>query len=175
VPIFGVPVNFGTANFIFDGEFWSDFQGRENRAMQENEPAWRRRLTFSYPMFAMFKVVADPLMVANPGKLYSRFELSEEGGGDPAKCIIRATGTDGRIDLLYFDPLSGLLVRWDLQIYQPWRSFYMRFSFGDYREESGIKFPHYLYVDLYRATFRYTKVLQNPHLKESGFVIRQKR
>jgi hypothetical protein len=172
VPIFGVPVNFGAANFIFDGEFWSDFQGRANRAMQENEQEWRRRLTFSYPMFAMYKVAADPLMIARQRELYSHFELSEAERSNPGLCLVRATGSDGRIDLLYFDSVTGLLERWDLQIYQPGRSFYMRFSFGDYRESGGIKLPHYLYVDLYRATFRYTKVVQNARLKESDFVIK---
>jgi hypothetical protein len=67
--------------------------------------------------------------------------------------------------------LPGLLRRWDLQIYQPQRSFYVRFQFDDYREVGSVKFPHYLYVDFYRATFRYTKVVHNPQLRDSDFEI----
>jgi hypothetical protein len=87
-------------------------------------------------------------------------------------CMVRAMATDCRRDLLYFDATTGLLRRWDLQIYQPQRSFYVRFQFDDYREVGSVKFPHYLYVDFYRATFRYTKVVHNPQLRDSDFEIK---
>lgn len=174
VPMFKVPVDFGSANFIFDGEQWSDFQGRPNPGQHQNEPAWRRRLVFPYPFFAMYRVAADPLMIARAKELYSSFDLQEDDGQHPGLCVVRAVGTDCRADLLYFDVATGLLRTWDLQIYQPRRSFYVRFRFDDYREVGPVKFPYYLYMDFYRATFRYTKVVHNPQLRESDFEIQMR-
>ena len=165
-------VPFAQTHFIFDGERWSDFQGKSSHPA--NEAAFRKRLAFPYPFNAMLRVGADPLMVARPDELYSGFTMANDSTLYPGQCVLEAQGTDGRIDVLYFDAIAGFLRTWKLQIYQPRHPFYIVFRFDDYRPAGDVKFPFYLYCDYYKAEFRYTQVIHNRPLSDERFVIQNR-
>lgn len=164
------PIPFARSTFVFDGSAWSDNRGRALPQRQQHD--WRRRLVFDYPHNAMKRVAADPLMISRPWELYSNIKLANDFANDPGTCVVRAKGPDGRLDLLYFDATSGFLKRWELQMLQPRNSFYITFLFDDYRETDGIKFPFYLYIDYYKASFHYKKVAHNLTLADSDFELK---
>lgn len=162
-----MPWNLGSWRFVFDGTAWSDSRG-QRLPPQRNEQLWRKRLMFDYPYNAQWRVVADPLMFARPKALYSSFDVVNDSS-QPAFCILRAQGWDNRLDRLYFDALTGLLKKWELQMVQPRNSLYITFQFDDYRQAGEVKFPFYVYVDYYKAAFHYTKVAHNMPLSDSDF------
>jgi hypothetical protein len=165
----GVMEPFMKTHFIFDGERWSDFEGKL-LPPQANQVSFRERLVFPYPFYAMLRVASDPLMVARPNDLYSGFTPANDVT-DPGHCVLEAKGIDGRVDLLYFDATTGLLTTWKLQIYQPGHSTYIVFRFDDYRPAGEVKFPLHLYCDVFKADFRYTQVIHNRPLPDEHFVI----
>lgn len=162
-----MPWNLGSWRFVFDGTSWSDFRGKR-LPPQRNAAAWRKNLMFDYPYNALRRVAADPLMVARPQELYSSLVVANDSS-QPALCILRATGLDNRVDRLYFNAVTGLLEKWELQIFQPKNSFYITFKFADYRQAGEVRFPFYLYMDYYKAAFHYTKVAHNMPLSDSDF------
>lgn len=171
VRMFLAPLPFAKTHFVFDGERWSDFQGKSSQP--RNEAAFRKRLVFPNPFHAMLAVGADPLMVARPDELYSGFTLANDFTLYPGQCILEAQGIDGRVDLLYFDAATGFLRAWKLQISQP-RHSYVVFRFDDYRQVGDVKFPFYFYCDFYKAEFRYTKVIHNRPLPDESFVVQDR-
>jgi hypothetical protein len=171
VPMFLAAVPFAKPRFVFDGERWSDFQGKSSQL--RNEASVSQRPVFPNPFHAMLSVGADPLMVAR-GELYSGFTLANDFTLYPGQCVLEAQGIDGRADLLYFDATTGLLKTWKLQIYHPRHSAYVVFRFDDYRQAGDVKFPFYLYCDFYKAEFRYTKVIHNRPLPAKRFVIQER-
>jgi hypothetical protein len=178
---FGFPARtfLGMVTFKFDGQNWSDFQGRATRN-EENTPLWRRKLKADYPMFdypqgMMARVVADPLMLARSKEFYSSFEVSNDVKASPGDCVLRASLARSRLrDTLTFDAQSGLLKTWEIEdpIQQPSKPHYYHFQFGDYRQVGDVKFPFYIYFDFYQATFRFTKVVHNPRLADSDFALK---
>jgi hypothetical protein len=178
VPMFKVPVPFASATFIFDGEAWSNFDGRASRN-EETTPLWRRKLKHDYPFNEdpqnmMYRIAADPLMIARANELYSDLEADQDPTSYPGLCILRANGPDAwgqkRRDNLYFDAISGILRTWEIQAGSPAHKVYFHFRFDDYRQVGAVKFPFYVYFDFYKATFRYTKVVHNQSLSDSDFV-----
>lgn len=169
-----LPVSYPNGNFIFDGEGWSNNDGRKSRN-EEREPQWQRELKHKYPynedpFFLELRVVADPLLMTRANELYSSLEADTESSGHPGTCVLRANGIDGlgqkRRDFLYFDATTGLLKTWQLGIQQKTYTF----TFDDYRKVDAVIFPFYVHFDFYDATFRYTKVLHDKPVDDSAFV-----
>lgn len=160
-------ITFQLSHFIFNGKEWSDSRGRR-LPPQRNQQAWRQALMFDYPHTALWRIGADPIMVARPNDLYDNFILDSDPGVNQGTCTVRARGKDRRKDILIFDAQTGLLKTWALQM-EPRSSFYFRIDFDDYRQAGPVKFPFYVYFDFYRATYLYTKVEHNTSLEDSDF------
>ena len=168
--LFGIPLSFGKTRFIFDGAQWSDFRGRANP--REARPGQPFRV-FPTTLDAWWRVISDPLFLARPGELYTRFDPANDFASYPDRCILKAYDFDGRVDFLHFDLATGLLRAWRLELRGPRRSSYITFFFDDYRQTGEVKFPFYIYSDYYRATFRFTKVVHNRPLPDSDFVFKR--
>lgn len=163
----------GSSAFIFDGTGWTNFDGRVSHN-EDNTPAWRRKLRVDYPYndypsFLMFRVVANPLLLATTKNLYRGFEAIP---GPPETCVLKASGTDEwgreRQDTLSFDAKSGFLQTWAIQA--GIEATHLHFQFDDYRQAGVVKIPFSIYFDFYKATFRLTKVVPNAALSDTEFV-----
>jgi len=176
MPLLKIPVPFASATFIFDGEAWSNSDGRASRN-ERNTPLWLRKLRSDfpyndYPHFMMYRIAADPLMIVRANELYSNFEADQDPTSYPGFCILHAIGTNElrqkRRDNLYFDAVSGLLKTWEIQAGMQKNQ--VHFQFDDYRQVGAVMFPFYVYFDYYNSTFRYTKVVHNQPVSDSDFV-----
>jgi hypothetical protein len=163
--------------FIFDGGLWSNFNGRVS-PNEDNTPKWLRELRAGYayndyPQFMMYRVVADPFLIASTSNLYFNLAVDRDSSG-PGTCVLEATGLNDwqgrRHDRLYFDAVNGFLKTWEIQIGSPGHAVYTRFEFADYRSVGSIQIPFSIYFDFYKAAFRVTKVVLNPDLRDSDFV-----
>lgn len=168
---------FGSTTFIFDGAAWSNFDGKVSHN-EDNTPAWRTQLRSSpyndYPQFLMYRVVADPILLATTRNLYRSFQSLP---GAPETCVLQAIGTSewgkDRRDILSFDAKSGLLKTWAIQMGMPGQETHTHFQFDDYRQSGPVKIPFSIYFDFYKATFRLTRVVPNAHLSDAEFVPKQ--
>lgn len=163
------------ATYIFDGQAWSLEDGKTSHN-EDNTPEWRRRLMrIPYnddPQFLMFRVVANPLLVATTKNLYRRYEPV---AGAPGTCELVAFGPSvwGRHrDRLVFDARSGLLQRWEIEAGPPGDNAHFEFEFGDYRPAGELKTPRFIYFDFYKTQFRITAVTVNAPEQDGDFVIR---
>jgi hypothetical protein len=165
---------FGWTTFIYTGTAWSNFDGRVSHN-EDNTPAWRKDLSLSVyndnPQFLMFRVVADPTMLATNRNLYRGFESLP---GTPDQCVLLAIGKSEwgreRRDILSFDAKTNLLKTWAIQMGMPGSERHSEFRFDDYRQAGPVKIPFSIYFDFYQATFHFTKVLSNAPLSDSEFV-----
>ena len=168
---------FGWTTFIYSGTAWSNFDGRVSHN-EDNTPAWRNDLRSSpyndYPQFLMYRVVADPTMLATTKNLYRSFETLP---GTPEMCVLQAIGKSEwgreRRDILSFDAKSGLLKTWAIQMGLPGSETHAHFQFDDYRQAGPVKIPFSIYFDFYKATFHFTKVVPNALLSDGEFVPKQ--
>jgi hypothetical protein len=168
---------FGWTTFIYSGTAWSNFDGRVSHN-DDNTPAWRNNLRSSpyndFPQFLMYRVVADPMLLATTRSLYRSFETLP---GTPERCILQAIGKSEwgqeRRDTLSFDTKSGLLKIWTIQMGQPGSETHTHFEFNDYRQSGPVKIPFMIYFDFYKATFHLTKVVANAPLSDREFVPKQ--
>ncbi len=171
-----LPASYPNGAFIFDGEGWSNNDRRKSRN-EDRDPEWMRELRHKYPYnegpeFLMYRVLADPLMLTRATELYADIEADRD---PPAGlCVLRAYGTNEwrsqREDLLSFDARTGLLKTWRIEAGVPTNKTYVEFQFDDYRKVDAIRFPFQIYYDFYKATFRYTKVVNNVALPDSDFI-----
>lgn len=175
-----LPLSYPNGSFVFDGDAWTNGDGRTSRN-EDRDPPWQRSLRHKYPYnespaFLMFRVVADPLMLARANELYASFELDSSAGEHPGFCVLRANGIDEwrykRQDSIYFDAVTGLLRVWKIEAGIPSHKIYVQFQFADYRHAGAVNFPFSVYFDFYKATFRYTQVINNKPLPDSDFVAR---
>lgn len=166
-----------TLHFIFDGTAWSNSNGKVSHN-EDRTPKVRQKLRADYPYndypeFMMFRVVADPILLATNGDLYSGFEARQDPL-HPGICVLRAKGTNDcgaeRHDMLYFDANSGFLKTWEIQIGAPGHVVYTHFQFDDYRQCGAVRIPFSIYFDFYKATFRFTKVVPNAPLSDTEFL-----
>jgi hypothetical protein len=165
---------FGWTTFIYDGRAWSNFDGRVSHN-EDNTPAWRNDLRSSayndYPQFLMYRVVADPTMLATNRNLYRSFESLP---GTPDTCVLLAIGKSEwgreRRDILSFDAKSSLLKTWSVQMGLPGSETHSEFRFDDYRQAGPVKIPFSIYFDFYKATFHLSKVFPNAALSDREFV-----
>lgn len=173
-----LPLSYPNGKFIFDGEAWSNNDGRTSRN-EERDPLWQRRLRHEYaynegPNFLMLRVVADPLMIARAHELYSSLEADNGIPEHSGLCVLRANGIDEwrykRQEILTFDAASGLLRTWTIQAGLPPHKTYVQFQFENYRQVGTVKFPFQVYFDFFNATFRYTQVVNYKALLDSDFV-----
>ena len=164
-----------TGSFIFDSTGWTNFDGRISHN-EDNTPSWRRELKSTYPYndnpnFMMFRVVANPILLATTRNLYSGFKTLASVEGT---CLLQASGTTEwkteRRDVLHFDQKSGFLKTWEIQAGLPQQVSYVRFQFDDYQQAGDVKIPTRIYFDFYKATFRLTKVTPNAPLSDAEFV-----
>lgn len=184
-PPFGVPGmhRFPSTTFVFDGQAWSDYRGRVSHN-EDRTPPLKRSLRAKYPyndypQNMMNRVVANPLMIARSGDLYSSFTADSDFTASPGYCILHATGPDEfgyrRLDTLYFDAESGLLKIWRIQARsRRWPNFseqtdFYKFQFDDYRQVDSVKIPFSIYFSGYQANFHFTKVRFNQQLADAEF------
>ena len=168
---------FGWTSFIYSGTAWSNFDGRLSHN-DDNTPAWRKDLKSSpyndNPQFLMYRVVADPMLLATTKDLYRSFETLP---GTPELCVLQAFGKSEwgreRRDTLFFDARSGLLKTWAIQMGLPGSETYTHFQFDDYRQSGPVKIPFSIYFDFYKATFHFTKVIPNVTLSDGEFMPKQ--
>lgn len=168
---------FGWTTFIYSGTSWSNFDGRVSHNF-DNTPAWRKDLMSSpyndAPQFLMYRVVADPMLLATTRDLYRSFETLP---GTPEMCVLQAIGKSEwgreRRDTLSFDASSGLLKTWEIQMGRPGSETYTHFQFDDYRQSGPVKIPFSIYFDFYKATFHFTKVVLNGALSDGEFIPKQ--
>jgi hypothetical protein len=163
------------ANWIFDGANWSLWNGKISHN-EDSTPMWRRELkVFPYnddPQFLMFRVAANPLLVATTKDLYRRYELQ---AGVPGACRLGAFGRSEwgvRHDLLTFDAAGGLLKTWTIEAGEPGDRAQVEFQFGDYEPAGNVLIPRSLTFDFYGTEFRINKAVVNAPLKDSEFVPR---
>jgi hypothetical protein len=167
----------GWTTFIYSGTAWSNFDGRVSHN-EDSTPAWRNDLRSSpyndYPQFLMYRVVADPMMLAMTRNLYRSFETLS---GTPEMCVLLAIGKSEwgreRRDNLSFEAKSGLLKTWAIQMGLPGSEIHTHFEFDDYRKAGPVKMPFSIYFDFYKATFHVTKVVPNALLSDAEFVPKQ--
>ncbi len=168
---------FGWTTFIYTGAAWSNFDGRVSHN-DDNTPAWLTNLRSSpyndNPQFLMYRVVADPMLLATTSNLYRSFETLP---GTPETCVLQAIGTSEygreRRDILSFNAKSGLLKTWTIQMGMPGQETHTHFQFDDYRQSGPVKIPFSIYFDFYKATFQITKVVPNAQLSDAEFVPKQ--
>jgi hypothetical protein len=179
----------GRATWAFDGRLWFNPRGVNSRDNTD-------RQGMAYQINMMYRLAADPLMIARTNDLYSKFETANDLAAHPGLCIIHAhrpdmlpggifafaasnsckdclaPSTGNRLpDELYFDAQSGLLKTWKAR--EGWVSpGYVQFRFDDYREVGNVKIPFWVEVEfgIFQATFLYTNVVHNLPLKDSAFV-----
>jgi hypothetical protein len=171
-----LPASYPNGAFIFDGEAWSNNDRRKSRN-EDQDPAWKRELRHKYPYnegpdFLMYRVIADPLLLTRAQDLYASLEPDRDA---PAGlCVLRAYGTNEwrnqREDILSFDAHTGLLKSWKIEAGVPTHKTYVEFQFDDYRKVGAVKYPFQIYFDFFKATFRYTKVVNNAALPDSDFL-----
>jgi hypothetical protein len=122
----------------------------------------------------MYRVVADPTMLATTRNLYRSFKSLP---GTPDMCVLLAIGKSEwgreRRDILSFDAKSGLLKTWAIQMGLPGSETHTAFRFDDYRQVGPVKIPFSIYFDFYKATFHFTKVAPNALLSDGEFVPKQ--
>jgi hypothetical protein len=167
------------SNFIFDGAHWSNFDGKVSHIDNDNatpKVVVKRRADYpynDYPQFMMYRVVADPILLARNRNLYSGFEYRQDPR-HPGVCALQAEGTDDwgleRRDMLYFDANSGFLKNWEIQMGMPEHITYTHFQFDDYRQSGAVTIPFSIYFDFYKASFRFTKVVPNAPLSDTEFL-----
>lgn len=165
---------FGSTAFLYNGSSWSNFDRRVSHN-DDNTPLWRTELRASvyndYPQFLMYRVVANPLLLATTPNLYRDYETLS---GTPEMCVLQANGTSewgrGRRDVLYFEAKSGLLRTWAIQMGEPGREIHSDFRFDDYRQTGPVKIPFSIYFDFYKASFRLTKVVPSAAISDAEFV-----
>lgn len=161
--------------YIFDGLAWSLANGKTSHN-EDNTPEWQRalmRIPYNdYPQFLMFRVAANPLLVATTRNLYWRYELVAGAAGS---CELEAFGRSVwgvRRDRLVFDAASGLLRTWTIEASQPGDDAHLEFEFDDYQPAGELKVPRSIYFDFYKTQFRITGVTVNMPAPDRDFVIR---
>jgi hypothetical protein len=164
------------ATYIFDGLAWSLYNGKVSHN-EDNTPEWRRQLMrIPYnddPQFLMFRVAANPLLVATTKNLYRRYELLP---GEPGTCELEAFGRSEwglRRDTLAFDAASGLLRTWTIEAGEPRDHAHFQFDFDDYQQAGDLMFPRSIYFDFYKTQFRITSIVVNAPVRDADFVVRQ--
>lgn len=155
---------FNTFTFKFDGEsLWTTMRGKPVLAGGKVEGN-------TSPFTWMVRVMADPLMFADPNKLYlelksPRFDFT----ADHHYCVMHAVpkaNPKGR-HILYFDALTG----WLRVLEIPYRSGSFFIYFDDYRDVNGVKFPFYISCDIpLGITVRFQKVAHNQPIRDGEFI-----
>jgi hypothetical protein len=156
----------GWTTFIYSGTAWSNFDGRLSHN-DDNTPAWRNDLRSSpyndNPQFLMYRVVADPMLLATARSLYPSFETLPDS---PGMCVLQAIGKSEwgaeRRDTLSFDSRTGLLKSWAIQMGQPGSEKHTYFQFNDYRRSGPVEIPFSIYFDFYKATSTLPKLSRTP-------------
>ena len=152
-----------TSTFKFDGNLlWSKMRGNPvlvGGNGDGNDPfAW------------MIRVMADPLMFANPQNLYlelkrPRYDFTAEHHF----CVLHAVPKSDpkREHILYFDALTALLRVLEIR----YRSGSYFISFDDYRDVSGVNFPFYVYCDIpLGIAVHFQKVVHNQPIRDAEFI-----
>lgn len=152
-----------TSTFKFDGNLlWTTMRGKPVLVGGKGEG--------NNPFTWMVRVMADPLMFANPHNLYlelkrPRYDFTTEHH----YCVVHAvpkTNPKGE-HILYFDALTG----WLRVLEITYRSGSFFIYFDDYRDVNGVKFPFYVFCDMpLGITVHFQKVVHNPPLRDAEFI-----
>ena len=169
-----------SVEFRFNGHDWSNSDGRASRNEENTQPRIRKLRADvaynDYPDKMMWRVVANPLMVAGLDRMYVDLAAAPDQSSS-SLCAVRATAVDQwgaqRNDTLYFGAQDGLLTRWEIQLGAPPNPRHVNFEFGDYRQAGAVKIPFEIYFDLFKARFRLTKVIPDMPIPDQDFEPKQ--
>jgi hypothetical protein len=159
---------------LFDGAHWSNFEGRishNDDATPKANLEMRARYPYNdSPQWMVYRIAANPILLATSKDLYSSFELLP---GSPATCVLQARGKTEwkteRDDQLTFDATTSLLIAWKVQAGLPGHISYVEFRFDDYRHAGSVRIPFVIYFDFYKITFTLTRAIPNLPLSEGLF------
>ncbi len=154
---------FNTFTFKFDGEsLWTTMRGKPVLAGGKGEG--------NSPFTWMVRVMADPLMFADPNKLYlelkkPRYDFTAEHQYCVLHAVLKASPKGEHI--LYFDALTGWLRALEI----PYRSGSFFIYFDDYRDVNDVKFPFYISCNTpLGITVHFQKVAHNQPMRDADFI-----
>jgi len=153
---------FNAYTFKFDGKLlWTTMRGKPVLAGGKGEG--------NSPFTWMVRVMADPLMFADPNKLYlelkkPRYDFSAEHHYCVLHAVPKANPKGEHI--LYFDALTG----WLRVLEIPYQRGSLFIYFDDYRNVDGVKLPFYIYCDNPGITVRFQKVAHNQPMRDAEFI-----
>jgi hypothetical protein len=168
------------ANWIYDGQAWSLRNGKLSHNDDATPEQQKKLKVLPYnddPQFLMFRVAANPLLVATTRNLYLRYALAPGASGT---CVLAAFGTSAwgeRRDALTFNAENGLLKTWAIETGQsgagqPGEPAQVSFQFDDYQPAGNLLVPRLLFFDFYGTAFRINRVAVNASVDDAGFVPR---
>jgi hypothetical protein len=168
------------ANWIYDGQAWSLWNGKLSHNDDATPEQQKKLKVLPYnddPQFLMFRVAANPLLVATTRNLYRRYALAPGASGT---CVLAAFGTSAwgeRRDALTFNAENGLLKTWAIETGQsgagqPGEPAQVSFQFDDYQPAGNLLVPRLLFFDFYGTAFRINRVAVNASVDDAGFVPR---
>lgn len=153
---------FNTFTFKFDGEsLWTTMRGKPVLSGGKGNG--------DSPFTWMIRIMADPLMFADPNKLYlevrkPRYDFTAAHHYCVVHAVPKANPKGEHI--LYFDALTGWLRVLEIP-YQ--RSSFFAY-FDDYRDVNGVKFPFYISCDPFGISVRFQKVAHNQPIQDAEFI-----
>jgi hypothetical protein len=154
---------FNTFTFKFDGKLlWTTMRGKAVLVGGGGEG--------NSPFTWMVRIMADPLIFANPTNLY--LELKRPRYDFTAAhhyCVLHAVpkANPKGEHILYFDALTG----WLRVLEIPYRSGSLFIYFDDYRDVGGVKFPFAITCSVpLGITVRFQKVVHNQPIRDAEFI-----
>ena len=153
---------FNTFTFKFDGTLlWTTMRGKPVLVGGNGEG--------NSPFTWMVRVMADPLMFADPHNPYlelrrPRYDFTTEHHFCVVHAVPKANPKGEHI--LYFDALTG----WLRALVIPYRSGSFFIYFDDYRDVSGVKFPFYVSCEPQAITVHFQKVAHNQPVRDADFI-----
>ena len=152
-----------TAVFKFDGQrLWTKMRGKPIPVGGGGQP--------DAPFIWMIRLMADPLMFANPDTLYSKVRKADPDFTQEHKyCVLEAIPSEEHQGMhsLFFDAQTGFLRVVQIQ----YRRGALFIHLDDYRETGGVKFPFHIFCDSpLQITADFQKVKNNPPLHDSDFM-----
>ena len=151
---------FGVIQNAFDGtSAWEDNPMTGMRDLAGPELAARKRdSTFQREL--KLKELYDKIEVKGRQKI-----------GDKDVYVLEATPAEGKVEKLYFDVQSGLLVRLDAERESPQGSATVETSFENYKEVDGIKVPFALkqVMPQFTIELKFDEVKHNVEIEDAKF------
>ncbi len=105
-------------------------------------------------------------------ELYDKIEVKgKQKIGEKDAYVLEATPAEGKVEKLYFDVQSGLLVRMDAERESPQGSALVETSFDNYKEVDGVKVPFALkqVMPQFTIELKFDEVKHNVEIEDTKF------